>query len=42
MTVVHSVVNTSPPQHTCDIAANGDEVLSAMKRGRYDLILMDC
>ncbi len=27
---------------TCDVAANGDEVLEAMQRERYDLILMDC
>lgn len=42
MTHVYSVVNTSPPQHTCEVAANGDEVRSAMKCGRDDLILMDC
>jgi signal transduction histidine kinase/DNA-binding response OmpR family regulator len=27
---------------TFDVAANGDEVLEAMRRGRYDLVLMDC
>jgi CheY-like chemotaxis protein len=28
--------------HQCDIVANGQEVLEAMNRGPYDIILMDC
>jgi CheY-like chemotaxis protein len=27
---------------TCDVVTNGDEVLEALRRGRYDLVLMDC
>ncbi|MFM9960345.1 MAG: response regulator [Planctomycetaceae bacterium] len=27
---------------TCDVVANGDEVLEALQRGRYDLLLLDC
>jgi PAS domain S-box-containing protein len=28
--------------YTADVAGNGVEVLEALKRGRYDIILMDC
>ena len=28
--------------HTCEVAANGREVLEALRRDRYDLVLMDC
>ena len=27
---------------TCDVVVNGEEVLTALERGRYDLVLMDC
>lgn len=27
---------------TCDVATNGDEALTALQSGRFDLILMDC
>ena len=27
---------------TCDVVANGDEVLEAIQRGSYDLLLLDC
>ena len=27
---------------TCDVAANGHEVLAALQHGSYDLVLMDC
>jgi len=27
---------------TCDVVVNGEEVLSALEHGRYDVILMDC
>ena len=27
---------------TCDVANNGDEALIALRKGRYDLVLMDC
>ncbi|MEX1027251.1 MAG: response regulator, partial [Candidatus Paceibacterota bacterium] len=27
---------------TCDVVVNGEEVLSVLEHGQYDLVLMDC